>query len=114
MKCGECGWENADDAYECANCGEELVEPDRIPRRRQVESPLALAIIVTILCCLPVGAFAIYYALQVERFLDGGDLDGARKMARISRLISLAAVICGVVFWLYLLYSRQLFIWERV
>jgi len=114
MKCTECGWENPDDAYECANCGEEFVEPDKIPRPEQVERPLALSIIVTILCCLPVGAFAIYYALQVGRMLDEGDLDRARAMARRSRIIAFVAVALGVLFWVWFFHARQLFFWERV
>ena len=85
MFCRKCGTPNDDNAYKCTNCGDVLqnVAP------KKIDNNLALAIVVTVLCCLPFGIVGIVYAAQVNARAQGGDIAGAEESARKARTWSL-------------------------
>jgi hypothetical protein len=63
-----------------------------------------MAIIVTVLCCLPFGIVGIVYAAQVNSRVQSGDIAGAEESARKARLWSLWGVGLGLaVYGLYFL-----------
>lgn len=73
------------------------------PRRAapvRVESHLAKAIIVTILCCVPFGIVAIVFASQVSSKSFAGDLEGAQDSARKADQWATFAIVAGILSWL--------------
>ena len=54
---------------------------------------MALAILTTICCCLPLGIVAIIFSVKAGRKADCGDYEGARK--RASRRHSLLLLFVG-------------------
>jgi uncharacterized paraquat-inducible protein A len=93
MFCRKCGRPNADDGLKCSSCGEDLhpIAPKRI------DNNLALAIVVTVICCLPFGILGIVYAAQVNAKAQAGDISGAEESARKARMWSLWGVGLGLV-----------------
>ncbi len=103
MYCRKCGALNDDNAYKCVQCGEVL--QSTVPAQPQqnlpeVPSHLALAILTTIFCCLPLGIVSIVYAAQVSTKLQAGDYNGAldcSKKASLFGWISFGIGLCGVL-----------------
>jgi hypothetical protein len=93
MFCRKCGRPNDDNAYKCTSCGEVLqsIAP------KKIDNNLALAIIVTVLCCMPFGVVGIVYAAQVNAKAIGGDIAGAEESARKARAWSLWGLGLGLV-----------------
>jgi len=58
---------------------------------------LALAIITTILCCLPAGIVSIVYASQVNTKYNAGDYEGAEKSSKNAKTWWIVALIVGLV-----------------
>jgi len=87
MFCKECGNQNDDNAYRCVHCGEHLQQAGANPAAGQdIPNYLAQAIIVTILCCWPLGIPAIVFAAQVNGKLVSGDIDGAMESSRKAKM----------------------------
>ena len=66
-----------------------------------VPNHLVLAILVTIFGCLPFGIVAIVYAAQVNRRLDAGDYEGAKRAsdwAMALAIVSVSVVAMWVAF----------------
>jgi hypothetical protein len=99
MYCRKCGTPNSDAAGQCARCGELL---QALPSER-IENNLVLAIVVTVLCCLPCGIVGIVYAAQVNPKAMTGDLAGARESAQRAKLWSYWGL--GLGFALYAVYA---------
>lgn len=83
MFCTKCGTPNADNVFQCANCGQSLQSPAG-PQQGYAPVPeiptrLAPAILVTLFCCLPFGIVAIVYAAQVSSKAAAGDIRGAME-----------------------------------
>jgi uncharacterized membrane protein YvbJ len=103
MYCRKCGSLNDDNAYKCIQCGEVL--QTAVPAQPQqnlpeVPSHLALAIVTTVLCCLPLGIVSIVYAAQVNSKLQAGDYNGAlncSKKASLFGWISFGIGLCGIL-----------------
>jgi len=83
MYCRKCGSANDDNAYKCTACGEVL----QVVPTRKINNYLVLAIVVTVLCCLPFGIVGIVYAAQVNARAQGGDIAGAEESARKARFV---------------------------
>ncbi|WP_299228772.1 CD225/dispanin family protein [uncultured Psychroserpens sp.] len=67
-------------------------------------SYLALAIISTILCCLPFGIVSIIYATKVNSLFEDGKYDEAEKASKNAKTWGLVSIGVAVVGWiLYLL-----------
>ena len=58
---------------------------------------LIFAIVTTVLCCLPLGGLAIYYAIQSDSAYNAGDLQAAEANGKSARNWSIAGVVLGAV-----------------
>jgi hypothetical protein len=96
MYCRRCGTRNDDKALTCVACGEQVQD---LPSRK-IDNHLALAIIVTVLCCLPFGIVGIVYAAQVNSKIQGGDIPGAEQSAHMARTWSLWGLGLGLIGYL--------------
>lgn len=75
------------------------------PTMGPVPNYLALAIITTVLCCLPFGIVAIVYAAQVDGKLAAGDYAGAVYSSNKAKNWSIAsAASAAALLVLYLLF----------
>ena len=105
MYCRKCGALNDDNAYKCVMCGEIL--QTAVPGNMQqplpsVPSHLALSILTTLFCCLPLGIISIVYAAQVNSKLQAGDYDGAldcSKKASLFGWISFGLGLAGILIY---------------
>jgi hypothetical protein len=117
--CSNCGEPNSDNARFCAKCGYEIqsgvagTTPSPAPASSQhATTPPAIpdtylwqSIVVTILCCLPLGIPAIVYAAQVEKYYIQGNIDAAQKASRNAKNFCIAALASGlVVCAIYIIY----------
>lgn len=58
---------------------------------------LVESILVTVLCCLPLGIAGIIYAASVEGKFAKGDIEGANKAAQTAKTMVLISAITGFV-----------------
>lgn len=66
-------------------------------------SYLALAIISTILCCLPTGIVSIVYAAKVNSLYESGNYDEALKASKNAKtwgFVSLGIGLIGIILYL--------------
>jgi hypothetical protein len=63
----------------------------------KIDNHLVLAIIVTVLCCLPFGLVGVVYAAQVNGKANAGDIAGAQESARKARMWSYIGLGIGLV-----------------
>ncbi len=111
MFCRKCGANNNDNAYKCVQCGDVLqdvrqVQP--VQELPEVASHLALAILVTIFCCLPLGIVSIVYAAQVNSKLESGNYNGAADCSRKAAIWGWSAFGIGIA-WI-LIYAGMMII----
>ena len=62
------------------------------PKNYLVES-----ILVTLLCCLPLGIVGIIFASQVNSKYDAGDIDGAIKASKDAKKFMTWGLIAGII-----------------
>jgi hypothetical protein len=98
--CRKCGAQNDDNNYRCGACGEVLqgaaaATSTAVPGKK-IDNNLVLAIVVTVLCCLPFGIVGIVYAAQVNGKVQAGDIAGAEDAARKAKLWSLWGLGIGL------------------
>jgi len=91
MFCSKCGKENDDNAFRCVQCNEVLHhepmgQPAPAPATVSIPNYLAQAILVTLLCCLPLGIPAIVFAAQVNGKVAAGDVTGALDSSKKAKL----------------------------
>ena len=74
------------------------------PVQPQPETPepcpptnLVWAIITTVLCCIPTGIVAIYYALKVSNKYREGDIEGAKRASETGAWWCIVTIILGVL-----------------
>jgi hypothetical protein len=86
MFCQKCGAQVKDVEQVCSQCGTILqpVEAGAAPER--IPNYLAQSILVTLLCCLPLGIPAIVFAAQVNGKIQAGDVTGARDASRKAKM----------------------------
>lgn len=65
---------------------------------------LAEAIVVTILCCNPLGIVSIVYGARVNRLYDDRRFDEARQASVNARNWFFATLLSGVISWIWLLF----------
>ena len=58
---------------------------------------LVWAIISTILCCIPTGIVAIFYALKVSNKYREGDIEGAKRASETGAWWCIASIILGIL-----------------
>jgi len=61
---------------------------------------LAIAIITTLFCCLPLGIASIVFSSQVEKKYKAGDITGAQIASKNALIFSVIAIVTGVLFLL--------------
>ena len=61
---------------------------------------LALAIISTILCCLPLGIVSIIYSTKVNSAYDLGNFDEAEKNSKNAKTWGIASIVVAAVGWI--------------
>jgi|HubBroStandDraft_2_1064218.scaffolds.fasta_scaffold521301_2 hypothetical protein len=105
MFCRRCGQENDANAFRCVRCGEvvqDLASAQAGPGPQpgiDVPNQMVLAILSTLLCCLPFGIVSIVYAAQVNAKLNAGDVDGAQEASRQAGMWGWISVGLGVAVW---------------
>lgn len=116
MFCPKCGTENADTANNCTQCGYQLKgEPQAPPQYvEKIPNYLAQSILVTILCCLPLGIPAIVYAAQVNNKILQGDTIGAVDSSSKAKMWCWIAFGVGIGFIvLYLIFVVAFGLWSE-
>ena len=58
---------------------------------------LVWAIIATVLCCLPLGAVAIYYSVKVSTAYNAGDYAKAERMSEVSAWWCIGTIVAGII-----------------
>ncbi len=87
MFCTQCGSQNDDHAFRCLHCGAELQKAPRVAiPQGNIPNYLVQSILVTVLCCLPLGIPAIVFAAQVNGKLQSGDVQGAMDSSRKAKM----------------------------
>jgi uncharacterized membrane protein YvbJ len=108
--CTKCGFSNPTETAFCGRCGNALdvvvvqQQPTAtsVPNKEPMpQTYLWQAIVVTILCCLPLGIPAIVFASQVENRWRNGDFEGARRSSRSAKNFALWSLISALVVWLF-------------
>lgn len=56
------------------------------------------AIILTLVCCLIPGVFAIIYSSQVSTRYYTGDIEGARRASRMTEIWIIVTIVAGIIF----------------
>lgn len=72
----------------------------QLPQQPGGECPptnMVWAIITTLMCCTPVGAVAIYYALKVKKKYAMGDYEGAQRASETGAWWCIASIILNIV-----------------
>lgn len=77
MYCPNCGAKNDDYAARCVSCSTILTRNESTQYNQDVPNYLVWSILVTVLCCIPLGIPAIVYSAQVDTRLRLGDYQGA-------------------------------------
>jgi len=72
-----------------------LSKPPRPP------SNLALAIIVTLLCCLPGGIVSIVYAAGVDSSYNDGDYEDAKRKSESAKKWAIASIVIGILIYVF-------------
>lgn len=73
-------------------------------------SYLALAIISTILCCLPTGIISIIYATKVNSAYEDGKYEEANKASKSAKLWGLIGAGIAAFGWIiYFIYGAAIF-----
>ncbi|HAN71864.1 MAG TPA: hypothetical protein DCQ36_09820, partial [Actinobacteria bacterium] len=62
-----------------------------------VRTNLGWAVLVSILCFLPLGLVAVVYGLRSRRALGAGDPGGARALGRVARRWVIGTLVVGVL-----------------
>ncbi len=71
---------------------EQPVQPEPCP-----PTNLVWAIISTVLCCIPTGIVAIFYALKVSNKYREGDIEGAKRASEVGAWWCIATIILGII-----------------
>jgi len=72
----------------------------------RVDTWLWQSIVVTLLCCLPIGIVAIIFSAQAQAAINVGDHAKAQEKARLAKTLTIVAVVLGFLFvggWILML-----------
>ncbi|GGE11660.1 CD225/dispanin family protein [Psychroflexus salis] len=73
------------------------MEPNNPQIQPKPNNHLALAIITTILCCLPAGIVSIVYATQVNSKYNAGDYEGALRSSKNAKTWWIVSIITALI-----------------
>ena len=111
ITCHECGAQISDAAVACPHCGAPVAqsttsapqpttpEPQPTTPPACPETHLAKAIVLTILCCWPLGIPAIVNAAEVNTEYIAGRYESALQKSKNAEKWCKYCIIAGVVFW---------------
>ena len=99
MYCRKCGASNSDAAATCHSCGDALQPVATSAPPPKISNYLVLSIVVTVLCCMPLGIPAIVHAAQVNARAQLGDVAGAQIYSRKARMWAFWGLGIGLVFY---------------
>lgn len=105
MFCKKCGTQNDENAWKCIKCGDTLQQTAQQQPSVKVPNYLTQAIIVTILCCVPLGIPAIVFASQVNGKIGAGDIQGAMESSRKAKMWCWISFVTGLVIGIIYLLS---------
>lgn len=106
MFCKNCGAEIADNSRFCTDCGAEqqvsgpVITPGCRPDGKRPSTYLALSIIVTLCCCMPLGIVGIIYASRVDSAWNAGYYEDAREFSHKARNWSLLGAVLILLVWI--------------
>lgn len=78
-----------------------------------VKNWLMESILITVLCCVPLGIGGIVNALKVDRLAAEGDLAGARDASSKAKLFVVIGVVLGIVFSVFYVLAKTAEILDR-
>lgn len=87
--------QSANSTYVSVN-GRQMDSNGGLPQKP--DSYLVWAIFSTICCCVPIGGYAIYCAIQVDNAYKAGNYSEAKSFADKAKTWSIVGAICGCVF----------------
>ena len=108
MFCINCGAEIEDNAAVCASCNAKIDEPTPVAPKPQVKTCLVPAILLTVLCCNPLGIIAIIYAAQASSKVVAGDIQKALSLARNAKVWCWITLGTGLALNIYIFFKYQL------
>lgn len=103
MYCKKCGAELLDGARFCTRCGcDQLYSstaPSPVTPPRRPDNYMWLSVLVTILCCMPLGIVGLLYSSKVDSSWYAGDVESARVYSSKAKSWSLWGIVLMVLFW---------------
>ena len=102
-KCTHCGHLNETDAHTCKECHAHLRKTVHHHKKPMPPTYLWQSIVVTIVCCLPLGILAIVFAAQVASRWQNGDYEGAMRTSKTARNVAFVSFIVGLIVHITLL-----------
>ena len=111
-KCPECGAEISDAAKACPKCGapvqpqyQTVQQPATVQTQPAAQPPrpdngMIWSILNTVLCCVPLGIWAIIKSNDVNRLYDSGNYKEAEESAKSARNINLIGAGLALVSWI--------------
>lgn len=113
MFCRKCGTELSPGDRFCPNCGAEQMRDYAADvnnaRAGRPDNYIWFAVLVTVLCCMPLGIVSIINSAKVDSTWAAGDYDEAWKYSRRARNWAWWAVASSVIFViLYLIFCIAL------
>lgn len=109
MFCKYCGAKIEDNAAVCASCNAKIDEPTQVcTPKPQVQTYLLPAILLTVLCCNPLGIIAIVYAAQSSKMVAAGDIQKALASARKAKIWCWITLVTGLALNIYITFMYQL------
>lgn len=96
MFCEKCGNQIPEEAkFACPHCNTLL---EQHANAMNIKSHLAIAIIATLLCCVPLGIVSIVYAAKVSQLVSLGKIAEAQEASKKAQMWAWIAVGAGLVF----------------
>jgi hypothetical protein len=67
------------------------------------ENYLVWAILATVLCCWPIGIFAIINSTKVGSAYNSGDYEGAQKASESAKKLAIWTAVGGAIAWVFII-----------
>jgi Na+-driven multidrug efflux pump len=81
----------------------DTAEADSATPDRTVTTHLGWSVASAMLCFLPLGLIAVLYAVAANKALGAGDIDRARRKAKVAKRWLVVTIVVGVLIDLFLL-----------